>query len=266
MTEQKTLTLSEVIKKDETQSEQIVTKKETYELEPLKQYVERTKKIIGWVMSFTSPNDWVIYNDGVAYLRATGAERIATLMNITWSKPEYETIDVKDDEGKLTERIVICRANFILDNNNYKRVIDGIEGYSSTRDISVNKHRLPPQEVSLKELRKVAFSKMILEGIRRLLGIREIPLDYLPEKWRDKIQKVEFTNISEYKEYIHQWLLRKANGNAEKYKEILLKISNIPAIQQDPVDDINKLSNKAVKYIYKKYINKGGENYEHNSN
>jgi len=253
----------EIVKRDTENGVEVISEtgevigygSEVYDIDPIQQNIERTKTLIGWVMSFTGPKDWVIYNNGVAYLKATGAERIATLMNIKWTRPEYITDDFKDENGKIIERLVTCRSDFTLNNGGYNRSIEGIEGYASTKDTTVNKFKMPAKEVSLKDLKKVAYSKMILEGIRRLLGIRELPVEYLPEKWRDRIEKVEFANINEMKEYIHQWLIRKSNGDGKKYKELLQKISDIPTIDQKPVTKISELNNKAIKYIYRK-INK----------
>lgn len=157
-----------------------------------RQRIEAIKQIKTLALGVTSPEDWVDQN-GVPYLEASGAEKIARLFGISWYDLRYEKKPMED--GHYT---IVYYGKFSLRGITIEAI-----GARSSRDpfFTVrydekgNRILLPAKEVNEADVMKAAYTNLLANGIKRLLGIRNVSWEDLEQVGirRDKVASVKYT-------------------------------------------------------------------------
>jgi len=162
-------------------------------LEQLAELAERQiqalRRIMVAAISCTAPQDWVLLG-GQPFLLCSGAEKIARLFGISWEITALEEEEREDAKGKWI--LFTARGKFRMGPHEIEAV-----GTASTRSPFFGKVRgelRPLEEVDLPSVKKAAVTNCILNGIKRMLGLRTVPLDLLREARVDvnKIPRVEY--------------------------------------------------------------------------
>jgi len=151
--------------------------------------IEAVKKIIRAALRITNHRDWVIIA-GEPYLTASGAEKVARLFGISWYDMKIEEEEREDEKGKFF--MFTCKAKFKLGETEIEAV-----GTSSTRSKFFGwvKGKLRElHEVDIPSVKKTAMTNCILNGVKRLLGLRNLTLEDLKSAGIsiDKITRVTF--------------------------------------------------------------------------
>lgn len=154
------------------------------------------EKFIDIAIRRTGPDDWVDQG-GKPYLQATGCEKIAPVFGIKLLKAEYKKEDYEDDKGKYYIYVYTGCFSWAYQNS-FVAV-----GSRSSRDKFFGKQK----DGSLKELSGLkepdimasAYSNMFANGIKRMLGIRNITWERLKAARieTDKVAKIDYKpNVS----------------------------------------------------------------------
>lgn len=133
--------------------------------------VAQIDKIIILSLKRTNANDWVDQN-GKPYLVCSGAEKIARLFGVSWKIVKSEKIMTNDEKGQFYFYQVT--GVFSLPNK-----IDMVEavGTCSSKDsffAKVKGELKPISEVDETNIMKSAYSNCVVNGLTRLLGIRNL--------------------------------------------------------------------------------------------
>lgn len=136
------------------------------------------KKIKLLAIKQTNPKDWVD-QDGKPYLQSTGAEKVARLFGISWrickGYPDKEIH--KDDAGSYY--IYTCKGEFFMGGNSIEAM-----GTCSQRDKFFG-HKggelKAESEIDVTNIIRKAVTNMEVNGITRILGIRNLTWEELAE-------------------------------------------------------------------------------------
>ena len=139
-------------------------------------YIEAMDKIKTLVLRITRPSDWVDMG-GVPYLQATGAEKVARVFGVSWEIAEGYPRKEPLPDGHY---MYVYRGKFRLGRHEIE-----VEGRRSSRDDFFRvryvrkgdkreRIELPPEEVDEGNVRMAAFTNWINNGIKRLLGLRNL--------------------------------------------------------------------------------------------
>lgn len=165
------------------------------DLPALEQRIEKGlaayQRILGMAIKYTHAGDWANLG-GKPYLMSPGAERIARPFGIWVNAPKTWKEDREDAKGKYY--IYFCQATV------GSKLLDAsldIEGSCDSRDkffAMSGKELKPIEEVSEKDIRKKAYTNMFVNGVTRLLGLRQLKWDFLEKCGikRDETAKVEY--------------------------------------------------------------------------
>jgi hypothetical protein len=135
--------------------------------------LETIKKIKQVSLSITNEDDWVIINN-IPYLQASGAEKIARLFGISWSNFSYSVEHL--DDGHL---LVICEGDFFMETRREKLCIQAI-GVRSSKDAFFSRGgKLSAKDVDMPSLYKAAYTNCLANGIKRILGLRNLTVEDL---------------------------------------------------------------------------------------
>ncbi|MEO0132614.1 MAG: hypothetical protein ABIK73_06790 [candidate division WOR-3 bacterium] len=157
---------------------------------------EAIRKVLRIAVQQTNPEDWVDQGDK-PYLTAAGAEKIRVLFGIsfkivpTGQSTPYLIENHPDGhytitfEGEFTfagQTISVIGSRSSNDPFFCKRYING-------REV-----QLPPQEIDIKDVIMAAYSNLIMNGITRILGIRNLTWEMLRDAGLDltKIKRVVY--------------------------------------------------------------------------
>lgn len=155
--------------------------------------VEVLKKVLGIAVKRTNPTDWLDQN-GKPYLTSSGAEKLMPLFGVSLNSTAYEKKYFEDDKGQYY--IYHYKGTFFWKGGSIEAI-----GACSSRDKffawnSYDKTYKTLGEVDDINIMKAAYSNMMVNGITRLLGIRNLTwevLDGLGVK-KDHAAKVEYKN------------------------------------------------------------------------
>jgi|GEM_PF-1797494 len=147
--------------------------------------IEAIKKIKSIVLTITNEQDWIDEN-GKPYLQASGAEKVARLFGISWRIDE--PVIEKDENGHYT---YTYKGYFSLGACSIEAI-----GTRSSRDpFFTTKYKngkrltIGPSEIDREDVKKAAYTNCIGNGIKRLLGIRNLTWEEI------KINKEEISSI-----------------------------------------------------------------------
>jgi len=151
--------------------------------------IEAVKKIIRAALRITNHRDWVLFA-GEPFLTCTGAEKIARLFGISWYNMQIEEEERQDEKGKYI--VFTCKGRFRLKDVEIEAV-----GTCSTRNkfFYLAKGRVKElHEISIPDVKKAAYTNCIANGVKRLLGLRNLTLEDLKAAGVniDKIARVTF--------------------------------------------------------------------------
>ena len=136
--------------------------------------VAQLDKIISLSLKRTNKNDWVD-QQGKPYLCSSGAEKIARLFGVCWDHVRCEKILSSDEKGQFY--YFEYTGDFTLGNDKITAV-----GTCSQKDqffsIALGQPK-PASEIDETNIRKAAFSNMLVNGITRILGIRNLTWEEL---------------------------------------------------------------------------------------
>lgn len=131
--------------------------------------VAQLDKIITLALKRTNSQDWVD-QQGKPYLCASGAEKIARLFGVCWKDVKCEKIISNDEKGQFY--YFEYSAVFMLGNDMITAV-----GTCSQKDqffAMVKGQMKPSSEIDETNIRKAAYSNMVVNGVSRILGIRNL--------------------------------------------------------------------------------------------
>lgn len=151
--------------------------------------VAQLDKIISLALKRTNSNDWVD-QDGKPYLCASGAEKIARLFGVCWKDVKCEKIISNDEKGQFY--YFEYSAVFMLGNDSITAI-----GTCSQKDQFFAKAKgefKPMSEIDETNIRKAAYSNMVVNGVSRILGIRNLMWKELEASGihKDKASKVSY--------------------------------------------------------------------------
>lgn len=133
--------------------------------------VEILKKVLGVAVKRTNPKDWTDMQ-GHPYLTASGAEKIAPLFGLKMEGVVHQRMEREDEKGKYY--IYQAQARFWWAAGDMEAI-----GVCSSRDKffswdSAKKEWKPLHETDEGNIMKAAFSNLLVNGITRSLGLRNL--------------------------------------------------------------------------------------------
>jgi hypothetical protein len=156
-------------------------------------------KVIHLAIKATNPKDWV-NQSGTPYLCGSGAEKIARVFGVTVGDATYKRQDNKDDKGDYY--LYIFKGRVSLPSKlsaSGEAIADSIVaiGTCSSRDNFFSKSYgkiLPQSEIEEGNILKSAYTNMEVNGITRLLGLRNLTWDELKEHGiaKESVVSVEY--------------------------------------------------------------------------
>jgi len=209
------------------------------------------EKFMGLALSRTNASDWVLQNNK-PYLQSSGCEKLMpvfgiSIKNIHSKKDEYE-----DEEGKYY--IYTYEGDFSWR-------FGGLEatGTRGSRDKFLGNKPLP--EINEPNIKKASYSNMLVNGITRLLGIRNLTRKEL-EKYGitfEDVATVEYKTTAaedrQKQKEIANMLLTINDQDQEMAKKDLFKLTEFTMKDGkyvSGVDGTEKLMGKRLQFTYEK--------------
>lgn len=162
-----------------------------YDLESTMQAAEKNielvKRIKKLALSVTNHHDWVD-QQGKPYLQSSGCEKIRPLFNISWEAVEYIRHNEENGHFSYTvmgffmmggQRISVMGARSTKDPF-FKRYEKDSKGNIKLDEYG-NKIEQPNINIDATDVQKAAYSNFIMQGIVRILGIRNLTYEELEE-------------------------------------------------------------------------------------
>jgi len=153
--------------------------------------VEILKKVLGVAIKRTNPKDWVD-QQGHPYLTASGAEKIAPLFGVKMDNLSDKRDEREDDKGKYY--LYTFTATFSWKGGSIEAI-----GTCTSRDKffawnSADRTYKILSEVDESNIKKAAYSNLMVNGITRVLGIRNLTWADLETYGikKDNVAKVEY--------------------------------------------------------------------------
>lgn len=148
--------------------------------------IQAVKRIIAAALKVTNDSDWTDYG-GKPYMEVSGAQKIASLFNVSW-QPETPTVEFHDD-GHYTWTYT---GDFSLG-----RRVTGAVGTRSSRDdffAVAHEKDVPISEIDAGAVKKAAWTNWLNRGIKAILGLNNLTWDQLKEAGmsEERIGKVRF--------------------------------------------------------------------------
>jgi hypothetical protein len=144
--------------------------------------IEAVKKIKRIALAVTNKQDWVD-EGGKPYLQSSGAEKIGPLFGISWLIDPEPTREV-DADGHYSYNY---RGTFTHSVNGKERSITAIGSRTSKDDFFRVRYRnnqrveLPANEVDKESVKQAAHTNCLVNGITRILGIRNLTWEEVEE-------------------------------------------------------------------------------------
>jgi hypothetical protein len=123
------------------------------------------------IFKVTTINDW-IDQGGKPYLGAPGAEAVATALSVGWDAPMQEV--EKHDNGHKTYKF---KAMFHFLGRSIP--ILGSRGSMDPFFSRANGQDIPPDAINMANVEKAAYTNLLNNGIKRVLGIRNMTWEQL---------------------------------------------------------------------------------------
>ena len=236
-------------------------------LERAQRQVEVLSKVLAIAVKRTNHFDWVDQG-GKPYLTASGAEKLMPLFGISVSNTFYKKEFSKDDKGDFY--FYVYRGTFSWAGSSIEAV-----GTCSSRDKffawdSKNQCYKPLSEVDEANIMKAAYSNMIVNGVTRVLGIRNLTWEQVESFGinRSKVAKVEYRSRKgngkasvegpsedEMRRKIGDMLLEIAEGDKERAKSLLEAVSSFEGRDGNTVPGVSslaELSGARLQVVYGK--------------
>jgi len=144
--------------------------------------IEAVKRIKRIALAVTNKQDWVD-EGGKPYLQSSGAEKIGPLFGISWLIDPEPTREV-DTDGHYSYNY---RGTFTHSVNGKERSITAIGSRASKDDFFRVRYRnnekieLPANEVDKESVKQAAHTNCLVNGITRVLGIRNLTWEEVEE-------------------------------------------------------------------------------------
>lgn len=142
--------------------------------ETAERQIQALKRVMLAALSMTNHHDWCILG-GRPYLTGSGAEKIARLFGISWYDFKIEESRYEDDKGPYI--VYTVTGKFRMGPSEIEAV-----GTCSTRSAFFGKaggEFKPLSEVDIPSVKKAAVTNCIVNGVKRMLGIRSVTLEAL---------------------------------------------------------------------------------------
>jgi hypothetical protein len=147
--------------------------------------INKMKSII---FKVTNIGDWTDQG-GKPYLRAEGAEAIATALHIEWDKPSLEITE--SDNGHKT--FEYSGYFYFLGR---KVWIMGARGSNDPFFAKAGGSDRPIETINMANVKKAAYTNLLNNGIKRILGIRNMTWELLEEHYgmkKSQATKVDYS-------------------------------------------------------------------------
>lgn len=146
-------------------------------------------KILNLSLRVTNHYDWVDQN-GKPYLTSSGAEKIARLFGISWKIEKIEKVKTEDEKGEFY--YYQATGVFSLGKDSIVAV-----GTCSSKDAffaKVKDEWKPLSEIDETNIMKSSYSNCIVNGITRILGLRNLTWEQVKEGGIDvnQVAKIEY--------------------------------------------------------------------------
>jgi len=161
-------------------------------VEEAEKKIELVNKIKTVALKATSSVDW-IDEGGRPYLLSSGAEKIARLFGISWRIDEPQKEVLEDGHVVFTYKGYFTMGTVTIEAIGVRSTKDPF--FRVRKDKAGNKITLPPSDVDIGAVKKAAYTNCIMNGITRLLGIRNLTWEDLEAHGivrKDKVAKVDF--------------------------------------------------------------------------
>lgn len=206
--------------------------------------VDTLKKILGVAIKRTNPHDWTCIGDK-PYLGSSGVEKISPLFGVKMENVKNERLEREDDKGK--HYIYQFTARFWWQGGSIEALgacssRDKFFGWDSSKKIYKELH-----DVDETNVMKAAYSNLMVNGVSRLLGIRNLEWSDLEPFGitKDKVSKVEYNKgatadpstsgvISEAQCKRYHAIASKCGWGEAELKEWLLKNFKIESSKMIP--------------------------------
>lgn len=157
----------------------------------LTQNVEAYKQIITTSIKLTTAWDWQDLG-GKPYMQSSGAEKVASPFHVSHDAPLRERLEREDAKGRYYIYTHTARFHSRLLNRSIV-----VTGTCSSRDqffSTKNGEAIPQEDVDESNVLKASLTNMLVNGITRLLGIRNLTWEQLSAGGiaRDSVGKVAF--------------------------------------------------------------------------
>lgn len=144
-------------------------------------YVGAMNRVRVTAMKLTREKDWVLMaarsGPPKPYLQGTGAEAVARAFGVRISKPLRERIEGTDRNGKPYYGYVFMATFSLKDGTS----IEAMGARQSNEAFFANQNSEAPE----RDVMMAAYTNLMVNGVTRLLGIRNITLDELQEAGLD---------------------------------------------------------------------------------
>ena len=221
--------------------------------------VEILQKILAIAIRRTTHYDWVD-QQGKPYLTASGAEKLMPLFGVNLTNLTYEKRFSTDDKGQYY--IYYYRGTFSWKGGSIEAI-----GACSSRDKffawdSNAKTFKPLSEVDETNIMKAAYSNLLVNGITRLLGIRNLSWEQLQGLGIDKgkVARVEYgtkqatQDETKKQNAIGRMCLEMADGDKNKAVRCLKTLTGFTAKdgkEVEGVTSVKKLTGVRLNIAYK---------------
>ena len=227
--------------------------------------IEVLQKVLAIAVKRTTHYDWVD-QQGKPYLTASGAEKLMPLFGVNLTHTSYEKKISQDDKGQYY--IYQYRGTFSWKGGSIEAI-----GACSSRDKffawdSKEKTYKALSEVDECNIMKAAYSNMMVNGVTRLLGIRNLTWEQLQSFGIDKskVARVEYGGAkggmsqkekegeTRKQNEIGQMCLKMAYGDKEKavnYLKTLTAFTTKDGKEVEGVTSVRKLTGVRLQIAYK---------------
>lgn len=210
--------------------------------------VAQLDQIVTLALKRTNNNDWVD-QQGKPYLTCSGAEKIARLFGVNWCNVKAEKIISSDEQGQYY--FYEFSGEFRLGRDNIFAV-----GTCSQKDAFFSKSKegiKPASEIDETNIRKAAYSNMVVNGVTRILGIRNLTWDQVKASGIDpsKSAKVTYDKKSQSENKISQaqfnrfYAIYQKSGKSEQDVSTFIAKFNI----KDPHDLLVKNYDEVINWL-----------------
>ena len=177
--------------------------------------IQQLEQIVTMSIKRTNENDWVD-QQGKPYLTCSGAEKIARLFGVCWRNVKNEKVISSDELGQFY--FYECTGEFTLGSDTITAI-----GTCSQKDQFFAKTKegmKPASEIDETNIRKAAYSNMVVNGVSRILGIRNLTWEQVKAGGVDtsKVSKVSYKTAKDHSNDMPEnqtewldWLKQQAN-------------------------------------------------------